>query len=585
MISGSVMKRLLRYYSETGVSLVELQGRMVLIGSSPENDIVVAGQDIDDAAAKVEPEGEDYFLESIQKEKVRHNGKKIKRAALVLGDRIEIGDRAIVYDCCPDVAPSPCSQQDPFLAGLRKFTELIGRERDLEKLLNKLMQQLLVLFNGSDAFIFKLDAEAKPQRYVSTSSGSLDERFSDTVVQTVLTTKNGLLIGNALSDPKFSQAHSVADLKLASVICAPIMSAGAVAGIVYVGSRKTSLSFTNDDLAKLSVYASIAGMIINHVDYIGQQNRAIQRLSNQDGTSGFIAESKAMQEVLSSVKALSPSDITVLLEGPTGSGKNHVAELIHKNSRRAAKRFLVVNCSSLRGELLESELFGHKRGSFTGATGDHPGLFLAAQGGTLMLDEIGELDLPIQAKLLRALECGAVRPLGADRETPVDVRVICATNRNLAEMVKAGTFRSDLYYRINQFSVRVPPLAERGDDIELLAYFFLEKFKANYPTRDIVDFHPATLQFIRSYEWPGNIRELSNAIHRAVLSCEGPLLSLAPVAAAENAELDFVAATERFQKELIARAIKRAGGSKEEAAKLLGLSRSTFFRYQSAIGS
>jgi transcriptional regulator with GAF, ATPase, and Fis domain len=578
------MRHLLRHYVNADSSSIELDGRLLLIGSSSENDIVINDPSVIDAAAKIEACSDGYTLEPIQKEKIRLNGKKVKRALLSPGDRIEIGDHILVYDVLKEAVATACAPLDPFFATLYKMAELVGKERDLQKLLTGLMQLLMGLLNGSDAFIFKLDQEGKPQVFVTTGSGSPDERFSDTVVQTVLKDKKAILIANALADPSFSHSHSIADLKLVSVACAPITIAGSTIGVIYVGSRKAGVSFSNDDLTKLSVYASIAGMLINHVDYIGRQNRAIIKLTGIGSEKGIIAESKAMQDVLQSINTLAGSDITVLLEGPTGGGKNLLAELIHEKSRRAARPFLVVNCSSLRGELLESELFGHKKGSFTGAVEEHAGLFAAARGGTLMLDEIGELDAPIQAKLLRVLESGTIRPLGSTQETAVDVRVICATNRSLADMVKAGAFRSDLYYRINQFGIKVPALADRGEDVELLAYFFLEKFKAHYPARDIIDFHPETLRYIKRYEWPGNIRELSNTIHRAVLSSEGPLLTLPVALAAEDPALDFEAATQRFQKELIGKAIKRAGGNKEEAARLLGLSRSTFFRYQSAMG-
>lgn len=582
------MSHLLRCYSDGHSTCTLLGQRMVLIGSSPENDIVVKDASLDGVAAKIEPlPSGGHTILAVRKGAVRLNGTKTSKATLALGDRIEIGAMVMSYDAAPaDGEPDALFPAGSSLGALNGFIETVGTERDLQKLLVRLMEILLKLLDGSDAFIFKLDAEGKPQLFVSTGNDVLDERFSDTVVQKVLKDKKGLCIPHALSDPSFSMSRSIADLKLASVVCAPVMIAGTIIGIIYVGSRKIAVSFSEKELSVLSVYAAIAGMLINHVEYIGQQVKTIKKLTGT-ADDGFIAGSKAMQAVVAAINSLAPSDIVVLLEGPTGSGKNHVAELIHKKSRRSARPFLVVNCSSLRGELLESELFGHKKGSFTGAVSDQTGLFTAASGGTLLLDEIGELDSIIQAKLLRVLESGAVRPLGATSETAVDVRVICATNRDLAGMVQSGAFRRDLYYRINQFSIRIPALSDREEDIVLLAYLFLEKYKARYPARAIVDFHPSALRFIQNYDWPGNIRELSNAIHRAMLSCEGPLLTIEGPSAALSSDpaFDFEAATQQFQKELIMKAVKHAGGNKEEAAKLLGLSRSTFFRYQSLSGN
>ena len=578
------MKRVLKYFGRNNTILFPLRNRLTLIGSSKECDIVLDDSSIAGAAIKVGADDQGYFFEVLPESKIRLNGEKTKKGRLAPGDRIEIGDHVFICDSVDGVESGDAHESDKAIKGmLDHFSGAIGRERDLKKLLTRFMEMLLGILKGSDAFIFKLDREKKPEVFVATGSAEAQERFSDTVVQSVLKNGKGVAVPNALADPAFSSARSVADLKLSSVICAPIKVADDITGIIYVGSSSAAVSYNRKDLAILTYYAAIAGMLINHVEYIGMQNKAIVKLGGQVSEYGIIAESKVMKEVLGSIKAISGSDITVLFEGPTGCGKTLLAEIVHKKSRRADKPFLVVNCSSLHGELLESELFGHKKGSFTGAISDHEGLFMAAQGGTLLLDEIGELDVPIQAKLLRTLESGKVRPLGATQEREVDVRVICTTNKNLQDMVNRGIFRADLYYRINQFSIKVPPLSARDDDVELLAYFFLEKYKAHYPTRDIIDFHPETLYRIRHYDWPGNIRELSNAIHRAVLSCEGPLLTLPRVETVQDPTFDMETATRDFHRDLIARAIKRTGGNKEAAAKLLGMSRSTFFRYLSTL--
>ncbi|MBN1129289.1 MAG: sigma 54-interacting transcriptional regulator [Chitinispirillaceae bacterium] len=576
------MKRVLRYFGMKGSSLFELRDRLTLIGSSKECDIVLDDKAVPDAAIKIVHEGGTCTCEILSGATARLNGKKIHKSSLAPGDRIEINGHVFICDNTDTAASrQPDDTSGPDEETLREFSDRLGGERDLKKLLTMLMEMLLGILKGSDAFIFKLGPAGEPEVFVATGSDTAEDRFSDTVVQTVLKKKQGVAVPNALADPAFSASRSVADLKLSSVVCAPIMCRGEISGIIYVGSSSAAISYSARELSMLTFYATIAGMLINHVDYIGRQNRTIATLSGDAAAAGLIAESKAMQEALSGVRSVAASDIIVLLEGPTGCGKSHLAGIIHRRSRRASGPFLVVNCSTLHGERLESELFGHRRGSFTSAINDHDGLFVAANGGTLLLDEIGELDAAVQARLLRVLECGMVRPLGATQECAVDVRVICATNKNLSAMVQAGSFRSDLYYRINQFAIRVPPLSERNGDVELLAYFFLEKFKAQYPERDIVDFHPETLAYIRAHDWPGNIRELSNAIHRAVLSCEGPLLSFPRTTPVQDPALDFETTTRAFHRELITRAIKKTGGNKEAAARLLGMGRSTFFRYLS----
>ncbi|MFW6244349.1 MAG: sigma-54 interaction domain-containing protein, partial [Fibrobacterota bacterium] len=505
------------------------------------------------------------------------------------GDRFEIGETAFIFDFSATGKEKNSGVTLFNFDTLNKFAQYVGKERNLNKLLKKLMTTLMEIFSGTDAFIFKFDPEGKPQLFVSSKAGVSKERFSDTVVQATVSSGDGLLIPNALSDPEFSQSQSIADLKLNTVMCAPIKVAGKMLGVVYIGSNKALVSYTKDDLQILTVYATIAGMLVNHVEYISYQDSAIQKLSGGCVQDGVVYESKVMHELLGTVQALAQSDITVLIEGQTGTGKSLVAQAIHRQSRRSTKPFVVINCSSIQGELLESELFGHRKGSFTGAVNDHEGLFASADGGTIFLDEIGELDGRLQAKLLRTLETGMIRPIGSTVENKVDVRVVCATNRSLSQMVRKGEFRADLFYRIEQLRITLPPLCERGDDAVLIAYHFLEKFKSMYSSCEVLDFHPEALDYIRTYAWPGNIRELSNAVHRAVLMSKGPLLKLdsQPLENPLHREkkvTDLEEATRLFQKKLITDVVNQCSGNKEEAIKKLGLSRSTFFRYQAQLG-
>ncbi len=564
-----------------------LTGQMILIGSAPENNIIVEGAE--EVAAKVYLSEGIFHIEAIQQKSILLNGKKHKCAQLNAGDRFEIAEQIFIIDY--EVSSKSTHKSQPVFESLNLFSQAVGRERDLEKLLKRLLNTLMDIFGGTDAFLFKFDAVGKPQLFVNSGSASSKERFSDTIVQKTLKTQIGLVIPNALSHPEFSGSQSIADLRLFSVMCTPIKVAGKLLGVVYIGSNKAEVSYTMDDLQILDLYATIAGMLINHVEYITFQNSAFRKLSGSPVFEGMVYSSKIMQDLLSTVQALAQSDITVLIEGPTGTGKSLIAQAIHNRSRRASKPMVIINCSSIQGELLESELFGHRKGSFTGAINDHDGLFSAADGGTIFLDEIGEMDQRLQAKLLRTLETGMIRPIGSTAETKVDVRVVCATNRNLTKMVKEGQFRADLFYRIEQLRITLPPLNQRGDDAVLLAYHFLEKFKSQYTTCEALDFHPESLTFIRSYEWPGNIRELSNAVHRAVLMSRGPLLkiSLQPLEESDQSSntlrtTDLEEATKIFQKELISKVIDQCNGNKEDAIRKLGLSRSTFFRYQSQLG-
>lgn len=577
----------LRQIKENGTRSIELDGKMVLIGKSAENDIQLP--DSDEVALKLAGAKDEFRLEVFQKKGVLLNGRKVRTALLSPGDRMEIGESVFIFDFNQISETENPGTKHLIFDSLNKFAQYVGKERNLDKLVKKLMTTLMELFNGTDAFIFKFDPEGKPQLFVSSKAGVSKERFSDTVVQATVSSGEGLFIPNALSDPQFSGSQSIADLKLNTVMCAPIKVARKMLGVVYIGSNVASVSYSGDDLQILTVYATIAGMLVNHVEYISYQDSAIQKLSGGNVHDGIVYESRVMHELLGTVQALAQSDITVLIDGQTGTGKNLVAQAIHKKSRRSTKPFVVINCSSIQGELLESELFGHRKGSFTGAVNDHDGLFAAADGGTIFLDEIGEMDGRLQAKLLRTLETGMIRPIGYTGEIKVDVRVICATNRSLSHMVNEGKFRADLFYRIEQLRITLPPLCERGDDVVLIAYHFLEKFKSQYSSCEVLDFHPEALEHIRTYSWPGNIRELSNAVHRAVLMSRGPLLKLnsqsgeSPVQK-EKRITNLEDATRLFQKELITDVVNQCSGNKEEAIKKLGLSRSTFFRYQAQLG-
>jgi two-component system response regulator HydG len=293
--------------------------------------------------------------------------------------------------------------------------------------------------------------------------------------------------------------------------------------------------------------------------------------------SGVLGSSRRIREIFQLLEMVAPSDATVLLLGETGTGKELVAQAIHRNSRRAAGPFVVVNCATLPETLLESELFGHERGAFTGATIRKDGRFLLAHRGTLFLDEIAELGLSIQAKILRVLQAREFEPLGSNRVQKVDVRIIAATNRDLEKMVREGRFRDDLYYRLNVFPVVVPPLRERLEDLPLLADFFLKKY-GEKNRRRVMSLAPEALQALQQYPWPGNIRELENVIERGVIVCQGEVLSQGdlPPALQQRGGWPVADAAEpglpELERQLIRRTLERVAGQRQQAAEILGIS-------------
>jgi len=294
--------------------------------------------------------------------------------------------------------------------------------------------------------------------------------------------------------------------------------------------------------------------------------------------SGVLGVSPRMREVFHLLELVSPSEANVLILGETGTGKELVAQAIHRNSRRSQGPFVVVNCATLPETLLESELFGHERGAFTGAAVRKEGRFLTAHRGSIFLDEIGELSIPTQAKILRVLQLREFEPLGSTRTQKVDVRIIAATNRNLEAMVRDGRFRDDLFYRLNVFPIVLPPLRERREDIPLLADHFLRHYRAKNH-RAVERLAPEVLQAFQAYPWPGNIRELENIIERGVIICVGDTLNLRDLPASLQQAGDWAALEgmepelPELERQLISRTLEKVDGRRQAAAEILGISR------------
>jgi two-component system response regulator HydG len=318
-----------------------------------------------------------------------------------------------------------------------------------------------------------------------------------------------------------------------------------------------------------------------------KQNQVLQEeLSTQRGFEGIIGKSSAMQQVLQTARQVASSDIPVLIMGESGTGKELVARAIHNNSRRRKERLVTLNCAGLAESILEDELFGHERGAFTNAVAAREGRFEHADGGTIFLDEIGDMPGAMQAKLLRVLENGEVVRLGSNEPVKVDVRLISATNRNLDEMVAEKQFREDLYFRIKGVTISLPPLRERREDIPLLIHFFTQQAAEKYD-KSIEGIEPEAQQSLMSYSWPGNVRELKNAIDTMVVLNSDPRLSVAsiprnirPTSGASPGGLDNVAGIplEQLEKEAIRKTLQMVNGNREQAAKILGIGERTLYR-------
>ncbi len=288
----------------------------------------------------------------------------------------------------------------------------------------------------------------------------------------------------------------------------------------------------------------------------------------------------ASRKLYEYIRLVAPTNMSVLVNGASGTGKEHVAQLIHQNSKRAAKPFVAVDCGAIPRELAASEFFGHVKGSFTGAVGDKKGAFELANGGTLFLDEVGNLTYETQVQLLRALQERRIRPVGASREIPVDIRLVAATNEDLEAAIARGTFRADLYHRINSFTLRVPSLSERREDIPLFADFFLDQANRELDKR-IVGFDSGAAGALAAYDWPGNLRQLKNAVMSATLLAGGEYITVADLPQEITGEsgpaVSYSLRDPLIEEEQIRRALAAAGGNKSQAAKLLGIDRKTLY--------
>ena len=311
-----------------------------------------------------------------------------------------------------------------------------------------------------------------------------------------------------------------------------------------------------------------------------EENNSLRRaLSTMSGGSAPIFQSASLQAVVRTIERVAPSDVTILITGESGSGKEVIADLIHSLSSRAKNRIIKINCAALPRELIESELFGSKKGAFTGANTDRQGLFRQAEGGTLFLDEISEMPIDTQSKLLRVLQDQEVRPVGDTTSYKINCRIIAATNRKPDEAIKDGKLREDLFYRISAISVHLPPLRERRDDIMPLANSFLKRFAAQ-ANRTLRGFTTQAVERLTSFEWPGNVRQLQNEIQRAVLMCEGSSVALRDLSITtvmsqkDNPDLTLMEAMER---NTIIQMLKETGSNKLETAKRLGIGRQTLY--------
>jgi transcriptional regulator with GAF, ATPase, and Fis domain len=402
---------------------------------------------------------------------------------------------------------------------------------------------------------------------------------SRTVVSEVIKTEAAILSNDLSLDRKLVEASSLADRKIQSILCVPLPGKNTEKVLIYLESSDPSAPFDEHHLQLVTAVAAIAAAAMENVHQIEKLEIENIRLHEEaDPDHRIVGGSSAMKEVYDFIKRAAPVDSTVLIEGESGTGKELIARAIHLSSPRATNPFIAVNCAALTDTLLESELFGHEKGAFTGAIAQKKGKFELADGGTLFLDEVGEIAISLQSKLLRALQEREIERVGGTRVIPVDVRVIAATNKNLKEEAGKGAFRQDLYYRLNVLNIQAPPLRKRKEDIQLLSTYFLSQYSARFKKK-VENLSQEAKAYLEAYEWPGNVRELQNAIERAVVmtttssitpeDLPESLLEKDPPKGVEVGK--YHEAVLDLKKDLILKAFHEANGNYTEAAKKLGV--------------
>jgi transcriptional regulator with GAF, ATPase, and Fis domain len=442
--------------------------------------------------------------------------------------------------------------------------------------------------------------------------------FSTSIARQVQAGGEAVITVSAMEDERFDKARSVHELRLQSILCLPIKGRRSILGVLYLENRLRRGKFTEGDrdlLAAFTDQLAIAMETTRLIDESRSQRAELERLmeeralllerrtqeldeakrdlrmarSRLAGKSvfrGLVGSSAGMRSIFSLVERVGESDVPVVIAGESGTGKEMVARAIHAGEARKKGPFVAVNCGAVPAELLESELFGHVRGAFTGAVRDKKGVFSLASGGTLLLDEVGDMPPKMQLDLLRVLQEGVLRPVGSERESPVDVRVIAASQRPLEDLVREGGFREDLYYRLRVVEIRIPPLRERRDDIPLLIDHFLVAFALRFGT-ERKSVSRRAVRMLVEHDWPGNVRQLEHALLNAWVLSDGRILDADDFESLASAPEQVVHARgadrpatslEDEERRTILDALKAARWNKTEAARQLGVPRRTFYR-------
>jgi transcriptional regulator with GAF, ATPase, and Fis domain len=576
--------------------VVPLQANLVSIGSGHQNHIVIDESSLETNHAIIRCDGTSFRIQAASPQStIELNGETTTQGKLNHQDKITLGEVELTFDLFAGEQSNDSSgeavvseEQLEAFRQLESFSEQLLSDYELSDLLDRLMDSIIEITAADKGFLILVeddDFEIKVARNVDREDISeAVTKVSDSIIQTVIDAQEPLIVSDAAEDSQFDSSQSVVDLNLSSVMCVPLLDKGELIGLLYVGNENVIDLFTENHLELLKVFASQASLIIANALMVRDLKMDNEQLSEQLKNQRYgemIGASDAMRDVFQTIDKVAPTDVSLLVVGETGTGKELVARETHLNSPRADNPFVTINCGAIPENLLESELFGHVEGAFTGATKTKDGKFQKADGGTILLDEIGEMPVELQVKLLRVLQEHEVTKVGANEPEQVDIRVIAATNRDLEEAVDEECFREDLYYRLNVVEIDLPPLRDRDNDAILIAKFLVNELAENLglPKKNLSS---DAIQAIQQYEWPGNIRQLENHLKQALVLSDRSIITaedlnispemLSPIKPLSEAK-------EEFALRYIREALARNDGNRTQTAEELGVDPRTIFRY------
>jgi transcriptional regulator with GAF, ATPase, and Fis domain len=571
--------------------------RVTSIGNAGANDVAIDSSGLSAHHAQVVFDGRDFSIAPVDSGSSLHvNGKKKKKSKIFHNDKLTLGDVELVFSLYDESASRDAASDDDAphtseIEGMMKLSDFNRRLleiREIPKQIEALLDAVIEVVHANKGFVILLrdgDPEITAARNVDRETiPDAVTQLSDSILRRCIDTRQPLIVSDAVNDTMFNSSESVLDLQLSSVMVAPLIAQGQLLGLIYVGNDNVVNLFEQSSLEVLTVFAGQASLILQNAILLNQLTTDRDRIAEELKAQQFgdiIGTCPSLQQVFRRVEKVAAADINVLITGETGTGKELFAREVHRRSNRVEGPFIVVNCGAIPENLMESELFGHVRGAFTGAVSTRQGSFQAADGGTLFLDEIGEMPLALQVKLLRALQERVVVKVGDTKPESVDIRVLAATNRDLEESIKEGSFREDLYYRLNVVNLHLPPLRERGDDVVILAKYMLNKYAAEFDA-NVNGFTPKALQAMRDYDWPGNVRQLENRIKKAIVLADKTLIGpddLDLGGEQERSIVPLAQAREDFTRSYILKVLERNGGNRTRTARELGVDPRTVFRY------